>query len=191
MGNRSSGKMGFAIARAARERGADVTLVAGPCDLDFPDVIRVRSTEDMRRAVTEHAAKSDVVIMAAAPLDFRPKSVADHKIKKQTAAMQIELEPTTDILKELGASNNGRVLVGFAAETEDYVKNGLTKLKEKNLNLIVVNPVGGPDSAFGNDTNRATLIDSSGKTEDVPRMSKDQLADVILDRVVGLLGKSK
>jgi phosphopantothenoylcysteine decarboxylase/phosphopantothenate--cysteine ligase len=83
------------------------------------------------------------------------------------------------------------VLVGFAAETEDYVKNGLTKLKEKNLNLIVVNPVGGPDSAFGNDTNRATLIDSSGKTEDVPRMSKDQLADVILDRVVGLLGKSK
>jgi phosphopantothenoylcysteine decarboxylase/phosphopantothenate--cysteine ligase len=191
IGNRSSGKMGFAIARAARERGADVTLIAGPCDLDFPGVIRVRSTEDMRRAVIEHAAEADVVIKAAAPLDFRPKTVAPQKIKKRNGAMQIDLEPTPDILQELGARKKGRVLVGFAAETEDYVKNGLEKLKSKNLDLIVVNPVDGPDSAFGSDTNRATLIDASGRTEDVPRLSKDRLADVILDRVVSLLGKAR
>jgi phosphopantothenoylcysteine decarboxylase/phosphopantothenate--cysteine ligase len=191
IGNRSSGKMGFAIARAARDRGADVTLIAGPSEFDFPGLIRVRTTEDMRNAVIERAAGADIVIKAAAPLDFRPKSVASRKIKKRNGAMQIDLEPTPDILQELGAHKKGRLLVGFAAETEDYVKNGLEKLKTKNLDLIVVNPVDGPDSAFGNDTNRATLIDSSGRTEDVPRLSKDRLADVILDRVVSMLGKKR
>jgi phosphopantothenoylcysteine decarboxylase/phosphopantothenate--cysteine ligase len=185
--NRSSGKMGFAIARAARDRGAEVTLVSGPTEFEFPDMIRVRTTEDMRRAVLDNARTADVVIKAAAPLDFRPKSTAAQKIKKRSSGLAVEFEPTTDILKELGASKNGRLLVGFAAETENHVQNALEKLKAKNLDLIVVNPVSGPDSAFDSDTNRATIIDASGKPEDLPLMSKSELANRILDRVVALL----
>src|SRR5689334_5857704 len=122
--NRSSGKMGYAIAEAARNRGANVVLVSGPTQLDFHDVIRVRTTEEMRRAVLDHARDADVVIKAAAPLDFRPKSVATQKIKKKSADLTIELEPTIDILKELGSRKNGMVLVGFAAETENHTANG-------------------------------------------------------------------
>jgi phosphopantothenoylcysteine decarboxylase / phosphopantothenate---cysteine ligase len=185
--NRSSGKMGYAIAQAARNRGADVVLVSGPADLDFPNTIRVRTTEEMRRAVLENAAGAHVVIKAAAPLDYRPKTVAAQKIKKKTADMMLDLEPTADILKELGSHKNGKLLVGFAAETEDHVKHGLEKLKSKNLDLIVVNPVSGPDSAFDSDMNRATIIDKSGKTEEISLVSKQVMADKILDRVVQLL----
>ncbi len=185
--NRSSGKMGFALARAARDRGASVVLVSGPTELDFPNTIRVRTTEEMRQAVIENAKEADVVIKAAAPLDFRPKSVSTQKIKKRDGGLSLDLEPTIDILKELGARKNGKVLVGFAAETEDGLKNGLEKLKAKNLDLIVVNPVGGPDSAFDSDMNRATMIDSSGQTEEIPPVSKQVMADRILDRVVRLL----
>ena len=185
--NRSSGKMGYAIAEAARKRGATVVLVSGPSELQFPDAIRIRTTEEMRRAVIENAADADVVIKAAAPLDFRPRSIAPQKIKKKTADMAIDLEPTTDILKELGSRKNGKVLVGFAAETENHLENGLEKLKAKNLDLIVVNPVSGPDSAFDSDMNHATLIDASGQTEEIPLVSKQVMADKILDRVVRLL----
>ena len=185
--NRSSGKMGYAIAQAARNRGANVVLVSGPTELDFHDVIRVRTTEEMRRAVLDHAGDADVVIKAAAPLDFRPKSVAAQKIKKQSGGLTIELEPTTDILKELGTQKNGKILVGFAAETENHTSNGREKLKAKNLDLIVVNPVSGPDSAFDSDMNQATIIDASGDAEEVPLVSKHVLADKILDRVVQLL----
>src|SRR5436190_11704446 len=177
--NRSSGKMGFAIAQAARERGANVVLVSGPSELQFPSAIRVRTTEEMRRAVLENSADADVVIKAAAPLDFRPKSVAQQKIKKKTADLTLDLEPTADILKELGSHKNGKVLVGFAAETENHVRNGIEKLKTKNLDLIVVNPVGGPDSAFDSDMNHATIIDASGHTEEIPLVSKHDLADKI------------
>lgn len=187
--NRSSGKMGFALARAARERGAEVTVVSGPTDLDFPGTIRVRTTEEMRRAVQERVGAVDVVIKAAAPLDFRPKTVAAQKIKKRHAALTIELEPTSDILEELGRSKDGKILVGFAAETENHFQHGLEKLKSKNLDLIVVNPVDGPNSAFDSDINRATLIDASGRTEDIPPMSKEEMADRILDRVVKLLAR--
>ncbi|HLH32379.1 MAG TPA: bifunctional phosphopantothenoylcysteine decarboxylase/phosphopantothenate--cysteine ligase CoaBC [Terriglobia bacterium] len=185
--NRSSGKMGYAIAQAARNRGANVVLVSGPTDLEFPETVRVRTTEEMHRAVVENSRDADVVIKAAAPLDFRPKSVAPQKIKKKSADMTIELEPTTDILKELGSRKNGTILVGFAAETENHVANGLEKLKAKNLDLIVINPVSGPDSAFDSDMNHATMIDASGHTEEVPPVSKHVLADKILDRVVHLL----
>ncbi len=185
--NRSSGKMGFAIARAARDRGASVVLVSGPTELDFPGAIRVRTTEEMRQAVLENANDADVVIKAAAPLDFRPKSVSAQKIKKRDASLSLELEPTTDILKELGARKNGKVLVGFAAETENGLKNGLEKLKAKNLDFIVVNPVGGPDSAFDSDINRATIINASGQTEEIPPVTKQVMADKILDRVLKLL----
>ncbi len=185
--NRSSGKMGFAIARAARDRGAEVDVVSGPTDCDFPGTIRVRSTEEMRRAVLDKSAHADVVIKAAAPLDFRPVQMAPQKLKKDASALHVEFEPTPDILLELGRNKNGKILVGFAAETENHIANGLEKLKKKNLDLIVVNPVGGPDSAFDSDTNRATIIDAAGGQEDVPVMSKSELADRILNRIVKLL----
>ena len=187
--NRSSGKMGFAIARVARARGAEVTLISGPSELQFPGVVRVRSTEEMRQAVVERFENVDAVIKAAAPLDFRPKTVAPQKIKKAKADTSIELELTPDILQELGALKNGKVLVGFAAETEDLAKNARGKLKSKNLDLIVVNPVGGPDSGFDSDTNRASIIDASGAVQDLPLMSKSEMAGVILDRVAALLAK--
>jgi phosphopantothenoylcysteine decarboxylase/phosphopantothenate--cysteine ligase len=185
--NRSSGKMGYALAQAARNRGAKVVLVSGPTELDFPDTIHVRTTEEMRRAVLDNAQGADVVIKAAAPLDFRPKTVAQQKIKKKTADLTIELEPTKDILKELGGRKNGTILVGFAAETENHLANGLEKLRAKNLDLIVVNPASGPDSAFDSDMNHATIIDASGHTEEIPLVSKHIMADKILDRVVQLL----
>ena len=185
--NRSSGKMGYALAQAARNRGAKVVLVSGPTNLEFPDTIHVRTTEEMRRAVLDNGQGADVVIKAAAPLDFRPKTVAQQKIKKKTADLRIELEPTKDILKELGNRKNGTILVGFAAETENHIANGLEKLRAKNLDLIVVNPVSGPDSAFDSDMNHATIIDASGHTEEIPLVSKHVMADKILDRVVQLL----
>ena len=189
LSNRSSGKMGFAIATAAQRRGADVTLISGPSNLEFPGVIRVRTTEQMRQAVVGRFANVDVVIKAAAPLDFRPRTVATHKIKKSKASSTIELEPTPDILQELGAQKNGKVLVGFAAETEDLANNARAKLKAKNLDLVVVNPVGGPDSGFESDTNRASIIDAGGDVQEVPLMSKGRMADAILDRVAALLRK--
>jgi phosphopantothenoylcysteine decarboxylase/phosphopantothenate--cysteine ligase len=186
--NRSSGKMGLAIARAARERGAAVILVSGPGDLEFPDIVRVRSTEEMRQAVISRFDRADVVIKAAAPLDFRPRNVSSRKVKKTGAASTLELEPTPDILKELGARKNGKLLVGFAAETEDFARNARAKLKAKNLDLIVVNPVG-PDSGFASDMNQASIIDAAGGVQEIPLVSKAVLADAILDRVAGLLGK--
>jgi len=185
--NRSSGKMGYAIAEAARNRGADVVLVSGPTDLQFPNTLHVRTTEEMRRAVLDNSGDADVVIKAAAPLDFRPRTVASQKIKKKTADLTLELEPTADILKELGSTKNGKVLVGFAAETENHLQNGLEKLKAKNLDLIVVNSASGPDSAFDSDMNHATIIDRAGHTEEIPLVSKLVMADRILDRVVQLL----
>ncbi len=186
--NRSSGKMGYAIAQAAQDRGANVVLVSGPTELQFPNAIRVRTTEEMRLAVLENSADADVVIKAAAPLDFRPKSVASQKIKKAAAAdLTLHLEPTADILKELGSRKNGKVLVGFAAETQNHLKNGLEKLKAKNLDLIVVNSANGPDSAFDSDMNHAILIDASGHSEEIPLVTKRAMADKILDRVVKLL----
>jgi phosphopantothenoylcysteine decarboxylase/phosphopantothenate--cysteine ligase len=185
--NRSSGKMGYALAEAARNRGAEVVLVSGPTGLEFPNAVRVRTTEEMRNAVLQNAKGADVVIKAAAPLDFRPKFVSPQKIKKKTAGLTLELEPTQDILKELGAAKNGKVLVGFAAETENHIRNGIDKLKAKNLDLIVVNSANGPDSAFDSDMNHATIIDGTGQTEEIPLVSKHVMADKILDRVVQLL----
>jgi phosphopantothenoylcysteine decarboxylase/phosphopantothenate--cysteine ligase len=191
LSNRSSGKMGFSIARAARDRGADVTLVSGPSAHAFPDVVWVRSTAEMHKEVLKRFESTDAVIMAAAPLDFRPKSVAPQKIKKSKGHSAIELEPTPDILEELGKRKNGKVLAGFAAETENFTTNAKAKLRAKNLDLIVVNPVGGPDSGFDSDTNRASIIDATGVVSDIPLMSKSQMADTVLDRVAALLASKK
>jgi len=190
LSNRSSGKMGYAIANAALARGAEVTLISGPSSLTFPGVIRVRSTADMRREVLHRFDDADAVIMAAAPLDFRPAAVAPQKIKKAKGKSAIDLEPTADILQELGTRKNGKVLAGFAAETENFIQNARAKLKGKNLDMIVVNPVGGPDSGFDSDTNRASIIDAKG-VRDIPLMSKSKMADTILDRVAALLASKK
>jgi phosphopantothenoylcysteine decarboxylase/phosphopantothenate--cysteine ligase len=179
--------MGYAIAQAARDRGANVVLVSGPTELQFASAIRVRTTEEMHRAVLENSVDADVVIKAAAPLDYRPRTVAPQKIKKTKGDLTLHLQPTTDILRELGQHKNGKVLVGFAAETENHVQHGLEKLKGKNLDLIVINPASGPDSAFDSDMNHATLIDASGRIEEIPLVTKRVMADKILDRVVQLL----
>jgi phosphopantothenoylcysteine decarboxylase/phosphopantothenate--cysteine ligase len=184
--NRSSGKMGYELARAVRDRGGDVILVSGPADLQFPGIIRVRTTAEMRDAVLAHFQDVDVVIKAAAPLDFRLVNAADRKIRKEEG-LDLRFEPAPDILKEIGQSKNGTILVGFAAETENHVDSGIRKLESKNLDLIVINPVGGPDTAFDSDMNQAVVVAADGVREDLPRMSKREMAHRVLDRVVGLL----
>ena len=184
--NRSSGKMGFAVARAVTERGGEVTLISGPTELEFPGTIRVRTTGEMRDAVLEHLPGADVVVKAAAPLDFRPADTARQKIKKGSG-LDVRFEPTPDILGEIGNSKNGTVLVGFAAETENHIEFGLEKLRSKNLDLIVINGVSGPDSAFDGDTSQASIVDSNGVREDLPLMSKVEVAHRIIDRVIPFL----
>lgn len=184
--NRSSGKMGFAVARAVTERGGEVTLISGPTELEFPGTIRVRTTGEMRDAVLEHLPGADVVVKAAAPLDFRPAETARQKIKKGSG-LDVRFEPTPDILGEIGNSKNGTVLVGFAAETENHIEFGLEKLRSKNLDLIVINGVSGPDSAFDGDTSQASIVDSNGVREDLPLMSKVEVAHRIIDRVIPFL----
>ena len=187
--NHSSGKMGYAVARQARLRGAEVTLVTGPTAIDPPfgvEVIRVESASRMRDAVLERLDATDIVIKAAAVADYRPKLRADMKVKKSAAQLAIELEKNPDILAELGARKEGRLLVGFAAETEDLVANATLKLKGKNLDLIVANDVSQEGAGFNVDTNIAKLLYRDGRVEELPIMEKDDLAGVILDRVQGL-----
>jgi len=187
VGNRSSGKMGYAIAEAAARRGAAVTLVSTtmrtPSEASI-DVVEVETADEMADAVFACYPDCDVVVMAAAVADFRPKSVADDKIKKGDGVPEIVLEPTTDILAVLGErKDGGQVLVGFAAETEHVRDHAAEKLASKHVDLMVANDVSAPDSGFEVDTNRAMLLHSSGAVEEVPLLTKADLADVILDRV--------
>jgi phosphopantothenoylcysteine decarboxylase / phosphopantothenate---cysteine ligase len=187
--NHSSGKMGYAIARAARLRGAQVTLVTGPTALPAPHgvcVIRVESAAQMREAVLEGLQSCDIVIKAAAVADYRPRLRAEMKVKKGADHLAIELERNPDILAEIGAIKGGRVLVGFAAETEDLVANATSKLNRKNLDLIVANDVSQEGAGFNVDTNIAKLLFRDGRVEELPIMGKDQLAGIILDRVAEL-----
>jgi len=191
LSNRSSGKMGVAIAGAAWRRGADVTLIAGPLSVAPPagaNLTMVETTEQMRAAV-EHAIKdADALIMAAAPADFRPASPADQKIKKANAPAAISLEPTPDILAStIDARSTRLVTVGFALETNAAVEHGRGKLAAKKLDLIVVNDATEPGAGFSVDTNRVTFIDRSGTTDEQPLMGKTDVADLILDRVERLL----
>ena len=183
--NHSSGKMGYAIARAASLRGAQVTLVSGKTALTppiFAETVDVVSAEDMYREVTARAAEQDIIVKAAAVADYRPKTVADHKLKKKDGELFIELERTKDILAELGANKRpGQVLCGFSMETEDMVKNSRAKLKKKNLDLIAANNVKQEGAGFAGDTNIVTIIDGEG-AEELPLMSKDEVADRLLDR---------
>jgi phosphopantothenoylcysteine decarboxylase/phosphopantothenate--cysteine ligase len=185
--NPSTGKMGFAVARAAEHRGAGVTLVTGPTTLADPfavDVIRIQTAEEMARAVLDRYENCDIVIKTAAVSDFRPQSAAAAKIKKDRAALTLELEQTADILKELGRRKTHQVLVGFAAETEDLGENAAQKLAAKNLDIVAGNLIGSPGSGFESDTNQVILFFQDGTRETIPVMDKLAIAHIILDRVV-------
>jgi len=189
--NRSSGKMGYALAKVARRRGAEVILVTGPTSLPLPrrdiEIVPVQTAEEMRRAVFAHVQGCSAVIKAAAVSDFRPKAMSLQKLKKASASPYLELEKTEDILGEIGKKKGDRILVGFAAETEDLVTNARKKLMEKNLDLIVVNDVTKPGVGFGLDTNQVKILYPSGEVKDLPLMSKEEVSQSILDDVVKLL----
>ncbi|MBA7710735.1 Coenzyme A biosynthesis bifunctional protein CoaBC [subsurface metagenome] len=191
IGNRSSGKMGYAVAEAARDRGASVSLITAPTFLPEPagiETIQVRTAIQMKKAVAKAAAQTDALIMTAAVADYQPKSVAKEKIKKEAAGLTLELIRTPDILTEV----KGNFLkVGFAAESEDVVANAKQKLEKKQLDIIVANDITDASSGFGSDTNKVTLINRDGKVESLPLLTKREVADRILDKVVKLLDNSK
>ena len=187
LSNHSSGKMGVALARAAWRRGADVTLIVGHVDIPLPSEIPTVKTDtvrEMSEVVAEKLLATDVLIMAAAPADFRPASEAPQKIKKGRTAPKIVLEPTEDILKSTIARRKKKsVIVGFALETTDGLKNAKAKLKSKELDFVVLNNAKEPGAGFAVDTNRVTVIARDGKAEELELMSKTDLAEVLLDRV--------
>ena len=189
IGNRSSGKMGYAMAEAARDRGASVTLITAPTSLPEPagiEVIPIETAVQMKEAVAKALTQADALIMTAAVVDYQPKSVAKAKIKKEAPTLTLELIRTRVILTEV----KGNFLkVGFAAESEDVVENARRKLEKKKLDLMVANDITATDSGFAVDTNKVTLIDRNGKIEKLPLLTKREVADRILDRVVGLFGK--
>jgi phosphopantothenoylcysteine decarboxylase / phosphopantothenate---cysteine ligase len=190
VGNRSTGKMGAALAAEAVGRGAAVTVVLGP-GATVPtgvEVVSVQTAEEMRDAVLARFDDADAVVMAAAVADFRPKAIADTKLKKDAGVPELLLEPTPDILAELGERRRDQVLVGFAAETEDLEVAGRKKLTSKHLDLVVVNLVGRPETGFGADTNEAMLLAKGGEDEPLRRWTKRELAAAVMDRVAGLLG---
>ena len=185
--NHSSGKMGIALARAAWRRGATVTLIAGHVDVPLPTEMPVTKTstvEEMARSVAEKLPAADVLIMAAAPADFRPAAAASGKIKKRDRAPKLELEPTADILEStISKRKKKSMIVGFALETSDGIRNAREKLKAKDLDLVVLNNANEPGAGFAVDTNRVTIIRRNGREEALALMSKADLAEILLDRV--------
>ncbi len=186
--NPSTGKMGFSLARMARRRGAQVTLITGPTHLEsVPGVstIRVTSALEMEKKVWKAFPQATIVIKAAAVSDYRPQTVVPHKIKKKgQTQLHLTLIQNPDILRRLGRNKKNQFLVGFAAETDDLINNALQKLKEKNLDMIVANPIGKPDAGFGWDTNQVLLLFPDGKTKSLPVMLKDEVAGLIFDNIL-------
>ena len=187
--NHSSGKMGYAIARAAWRRGARVILVSGPTCLPEPwgvETVRVSTAAQMLEAVQARLKESSIVIKAAAVADYRPKERSEAKVKKHAGQMTLEMERNPDILAEVGRQKDGRLVIGFAAETEDLLANARRKLQEKNLDLIVANDVGQPGAGFDVETNIVRLLFPDGSVEEPGIMPKEELAGLILDRIVAL-----
>ncbi len=184
LSNRSSGKMGYALAAAAQEVGAAVTVISGPTNQTAPEpvvIVPVISAEEMATAVAEQSPQADIIIMAAAVCDFRPRSRSPQKIKKAAFGMQLDLEATPDILSTLGRSKRvGQLLVGFALETADLVDNARAKLQQKNVDLIIANHADALDA----DRNQVTVLDRSGNIEEWPEMTKKQLAQRLIERIV-------
>ncbi|HZK79210.1 MAG TPA: phosphopantothenoylcysteine decarboxylase, partial [Gemmatimonadaceae bacterium] len=193
--NHSTGKMGVALAQAAWRRGAQVTLVAGHLDVPVPtgiDVVHAETVSAMKKIIEDILPSTDVLIMAAAPADFRPSAPAAQKIKKSSQSARtpepIELTETEDILKSTqSARKAGSVVVGFALETENLLANSEAKLRQKGLDMIVANSAVDEGTGFGGDTNRVTILSAGGATEEIAMMKKTELADVILDRVEAVL----
>jgi len=187
--NPSTGKMGYALARAARRRGAEVVLVSGPTFLESPqrvNVVRVQSARQMYGAVLDMFPSVDAVVMAAAVSDYRPKARAPQKIKKEQAVESLELEHTEDILLRLGELKGRQILVGFAAETEKLLQHARAKLRQKNLDFIVANDLTAADAGFASDTNLVTILWPDGRAESLPLQDKDLVAGEVWDRVEGL-----
>ncbi len=194
LSNRSTGKMGYALARAAHQRGATVTLVTGPTALTPPigvKIVPVRTALEMQQAVFENLPNASVIIKTAAVSDFRPSQTAPHKIKKGTMeSISLGLSANPDILLELGKKRGQAVrpiLIGFAAESDHHLQEGQRKLIQKNLDLMVVNDIMGSDTGFGSDTNQITIIDREGAQTPLPLLSKDETAHRLLDRILQLL----
>lgn len=190
--NSSSGKMGYALARVANRRGAEVTLVTGRTALSPPKVkqtIAVRTAQEMYEAVMENLRNSSVVIKAAAVADYRSQATAKEKIKKSDAVMTVKLKKNPDIISEIGKIKGDRILVGFAMETQNLLANAQEKLNRKNLDLIVANDLRQEGAGFQVDTNIITIIDRQGKSEPLPLMTKIEAAERILDRVIELIAK--
>jgi len=194
LSNRSSGKMGYAIACEAFQRGAKVTLISGPSSLPRPSglsFVQVKTAKEMLGAVRAAFRRADALIMAAAVSDFSPSLISKEKIKKGEQEILLKLKPTVDILKEMGKRKKDKILVGFSLETEDDIKNAKKKMAEKNLDLIVVNNPKVSGAGFEVATNQVTLIDRRGRTEKLPLLSKKEVAAKIVDRVKLLLRKKK
>ncbi|MEN8231073.1 MAG: bifunctional phosphopantothenoylcysteine decarboxylase/phosphopantothenate--cysteine ligase CoaBC [Thermodesulfobacteriota bacterium] len=193
LSNRSSGKMGFALARSAKRRGAKVILISGPTSLEAlsgVEMINVTSALEMHEAVMENYNNADIVVMAAAVSDYRPEKRVEQKIKKSSDSIDLEMVPNPDILKELGKRKDKTkcpLLVGFAAESSDHLEEGKRKLKEKNLDLIVINDIIGKDTGFGTDTNQVNLIDRDYQLEKLPILTKEECAYIIWEKIVKLL----
>jgi len=193
LGNRSSGKMGYALARTAKRRGARVVLVSGPCSIDPPpgvEIVNVMSGQQMHDAVMAQYGSATIVVMAAAVSDYRPEKSMAQKIKKTGKSIHLELVPNPDILKKLGLKRKKAkrpLLLGFAAESSHHIEEGQRKLKEKNLDLIIINDIMGHDTGFGADTNQVSLIDRDHQLEKLPLLSKEECADLIWDKAVKLL----
>jgi phosphopantothenoylcysteine decarboxylase/phosphopantothenate--cysteine ligase len=187
IGNESSGKMGFAVAEAARDRGAEVTLVTGPVSIPAPygvDTVRVRSAAQMRDQIIPRAAEADILVMAAAVADYQPGEPVSQKIKREgTGGLSLSLVRTPDILAEAGR-RPGMVKVGFAAESQDLLENAARKLETKDLDLIVANDITATDAGFAVDTNRVTILSRKGGKEDLPLLTKYEVAQRILDRAL-------
>lgn len=195
LGNRSSGKMGFALATTARRRGATVTLVTGPVDLPAPpdiEVVRVNTAAEMAAAVLDRSNEMAVIVKAAAVSDFRPANYSSRKIKKASTASSLGLTANQDILKTLGErkkEGSPPLLVGFAAESHDLIEEGYRKVQEKNLDLLALNDITSDDAGFAVDTNRITLIDRNGSKENFPLLSKEETADLLWSRIVNMLSR--
>ena len=183
LSNRSSGKMGYAVAAAAQARGHDVILISGPVVLEPPavKVIPVTTAEEMFEAVDNHIAWCDALVMAAAVADWRPAVISTHKLKKADTAPVIHLERTPDILKRMAIRKGHKVYVGFAAETENLESEAKRKLQDKHLDLIVANDVSAPDAGFEVDTNRVTLLSSDGESSELPLLPKSEIATHLIE----------
>ena len=189
--NRSTGKMGYSIAKEAIERGADVTLITGPTNLTPPQnlkkLVKIESAKDMYEAVLENLDENDVVIKSAAVADYKPKNYSNKKIKKSDDDLVIELDRNKDIAQEIGKIKNNKILVGFAAETNDHIENASLKIKKKNLDFIVANDLTKEGAGFGVDTNIVKIIDKEGNITEYPKMKKEEVANIILDKIKELL----